>query len=156
LSRLTISFLRRDFIIKITSIKILFKSSIANYCVVSKKIMLIMDFQDCLNLYSYLSLFQILNEVTLKKISFINNPLTYSIDLKKVSAPPSLSLSLSHTPSLFLNEIIKIQVLKKVCSVMESYFLFLNFFSLLFDLPPNSRSTPADPSCHTSAARHTG
>jgi hypothetical protein len=30
------------------------------------------------------------------------------------------------------------------------------FFSLLFDLPPNSRGAPAEPSHHTSVARHTG
>jgi hypothetical protein len=38
--------------------------------------------------------------------------------------------------------------------MMESYFLFLNIFSLLFDFPPNSRGTPADPSRYTSTAAH--
>jgi hypothetical protein len=35
-------------------------------------------------------------------------------------------------------------------------FLFLNFFSLLLDLPPNSWGTPVDPSCCTSVPWHTG
>jgi hypothetical protein len=31
----------------------------------------------------------------------------------------------------------------------DDFFLFLSFFSFLFDLPPNFRGKPADPSRHT-------
>jgi hypothetical protein len=58
------------------------------------------------------------NQMSLKKMSFINNSMTYSISRK--SAPPILLLC--HTPSLFLNEIMKNQVPNKiVCSVMKNF-----------------------------------
>jgi hypothetical protein len=52
----------------------------------------------------------------------------YSIGLKKVSSPFSLSLSLSVTRPLFLNELIKNQVLNKiVCSVITEFNVTLMF-----------------------------
>jgi hypothetical protein len=93
-------------------------------------------------------------EMPLKKMSFIKE--SYNVFHTKRCPLPSLSLSLSHI-LVFLNEIMKNQVLNKiVCSMMESYFFIPKFFSLLFGLPPNSRGTPADPSRHTSVPRHTG
>jgi hypothetical protein len=53
--------------------------------------------------------------------------MTYSIDLKKVSSP-LLSLSLCHADPLFLNEIMKNQVLNKiVCSTIRTFNTTLMF-----------------------------
>jgi hypothetical protein len=95
------------------SIKILFKSSIAKILIIVLflKIMLIMDFQFFL-IYVYVYCYsKYWNEISLKKMSFIKNPITYCIGLKKVPHP---RLSLCHTPSLFLTEIMKNQVLNKI------------------------------------------
>jgi hypothetical protein len=87
-------------------------------------------------------------------MSYIKNPTTYSTGLKKVSPPPSLSLC--HTPSLFLNEIMKNQVLNKiVCSMMESYIFIPKFFLASFrpsaKLPRHTRGPFASHQC---AAAH--
>lgn len=54
------------------------------------------------------------------------------------------------------NILIAVLVLKTTLIVDFDDFLFLKIFSLFFGLPPNSLSTPADPSGYISVPRDTG
>jgi hypothetical protein len=61
-------------------------------------------------------------------MSFVKTP--YNVfHWPQKSGPPTLSLSLCHMPSLFLNKIMDNKVLNKiVCSMMESYFFIPHSF----------------------------
>jgi hypothetical protein len=101
-----------------------FKISIAKVLITALflKAMLIMDFKRFIsNLCSYLLLHQIL------KSDVIENDVIYekSYDVfHRLQKSPHPSLSLCHTPSLFLNEIMKNRGLNEtVCSMMKMLLL---------------------------------